>query len=215
MTARLERLADARAQSVSRGLLAPASLELSRRIAGLAGVVREVDVPRRRIGDDERQTHRIADVQSAFASDDATFDRRTQQTRVRSLRRRRRHDGREALADSLGEHRRAGDLAHRALDLARRDAALRAATRDLREIVVRIRRRKIRLDRVQHPLRHQIGEPTIGCRRVHVVGDRQAEMSRPPTIAKSLLEHVDARAEQLHDGQRQIREVLRIGRATA
>ena len=66
--------------------------------------------------------------------------------------------------------------------------------------------------RVQHPLRYQIRESAIGCSRVHVVRDSQAEMARFPAIAEATLENVDARAEELDDGQRKVGEMLRIGR---
>ena len=143
------------------------------------------------------------------------FDRRTQNACVGALRRCSRHDRREILADALGQHRRAGNFAHRALDFSRRLATLGAATRNLGELLIGVRRRSTRRNRAQHPLRDEIREPAIRRGGVHVVRDSEPEMAGLPAIAESTLEDVDAGAEEFDDGERQIREVIGIGRAAA
>jgi hypothetical protein len=60
-------------------------------------------------------------------------------------------------------------------------------------------------------LRHEIRESTIRRGGVHIVSDGETEVSGPAAITEATLENVNARAEELDDGEGQIGEVVGIG----
>ena len=144
--------------------------------------------------------------------DDPAFGGRREQAHERALVGDAGDDRVELLADPRRQEVGGGDLAHRALDLAGGVLALGA-----------VRRRssvssssvygggQVARGRFQQALRDQIGVAAVRRGRVRVVVDGEAEVTLLGIVRA--LEHVLAGAEQLHDREREIRELGRIGGA--
>ena len=84
----------------------------------------------------------------------------------------------ERLADRGDSSDGRGDLAHRALDLARGVLALGAVRGDRAQLVVGVRRGSPARGRLEQALRDEIGIATVRRGRVRVVVDREPEVAR-------------------------------------
>src|SRR5436190_18375852 len=107
----------------------------------------------------------VSDVDAFFPAHQPPFYRRIDDPYVSPRRLVAGDDRLEALSDSIAEQDCCRDLPHLPLDLARRVLLHRAVPRNLRELVVAVRRRRACQYRFYYSLRHQIGVAPVRRRR--------------------------------------------------
>ena len=123
------------------------------------------------------------------------------------------HDAVEALAHARREQQRRGRLLDLAFDLGRVVLLLRAVARELAQLVDAVGRGRPGERGLHEPLGHEVRVAAVRRRGVGVVLHRQAEVARRRLPRQ--LDAVLARAEQLDDGEREIREAQRDRRRAA